>query len=560
MENYVDSRERASGGEHTSSSQHGVAKQISNTYVPTSSAAECSKPPEKKVQPPPIRSAIVPSSHHRSSHSLDRQSQSSSATGALDLQAVIGRSGSSISGITVPIRLDALSYLLHNAVTGAYKTPSPAPVLPYMYPTCPYSQMGCPPYTTCMNPQYCSVPFPNQFSSCQPGFIPCGNQPVPTFQQQVPNYNQFMGGTTPKENKSPLSNAPPQTGMALSSDGTGLVQENTGSFQSDVNRWAKKPNDRFGSNTSNSFSSESQQQNSPSRGGFARFGDKQNEDSWSGRQQTSFRRGFGRGRGDFAGQSWRDNSRGQDKERRFGDGSRNMDYGGQKRFTVSPERSQERGSFFKRGRWPGGRGSGGESHDTWQQRNREDDSPNWSITKATQDRFISGGQAKSTSKSAEDENWETDYPVQATTSKSDKPSGQCLIKLSSPLPSSPKSDCSRKSSESSQYLKPTVKSVNEGDEGKSDKIIGGLGAEPACEKEEGETDSGSEKADVETADPEPQVGEQVSAPSSVVNSAEHVETIEVNTEKREEDVYSFIISVDGDDSKGLLVEVNAERP
>ncbi|XP_063798383.1 lens fiber membrane intrinsic protein isoform X2 [Pseudophryne corroboree] len=541
-----------------SSSQTGVSKEIINPEVITISSTEGTKPPEKKMQHPPAKSYIVPSAHHRSSHPVERHGQPSSSSGALDLQAVVGQSRSSISGITVPIRLDALSYLLNNAITGACKTPAQMPCPPQTYPPYPYPQMGWPCYSACMNSQYCSLPFPNQFSACQPGYMPCGNQPgVPAFQQQVPSYSQTMASTTQNEVKSPLLNFPSQSGgMACSSNVTNLAQDNNESSQSDANRWAKKPNDRFGTNMSNSFSSESQQQNSPSRRGFGRFGDKQNEDNWSGRQQSSFRRGFGRGRGDFAGQSRQGNSRGQDKDWQFGDRSRNSDFGGQKRFSESPER----GNFFKRGRWPGGRGGGGDSRDTWQQRNRQDDSSNWANTTASKETFSSGGEAKMTNKSngaaAEDENWETDYPEQAANSKLDDSTGKCLLSVSSPSLFSPKSDPTRQSSESSETLKPELNSVDDKD--KSDKPKGGFALEVSREKEEGETYSSSEKVDVEALDPEPEVGGQDSTTSPVVPLTERMEAVEATNGSVGEDVCSFVISVDGDNTKGILVEVNAE--
>ncbi|XP_077312691.1 uncharacterized protein LOC143933616 [Lithobates pipiens] len=527
--------------------------------------ARSTKPSEKKKEHHASKSSVVPSSHHRSSQS--------SSGGALDLQAVVGRPNSSISGMTVPIRLDALSYLLNSAVMGNYRMPYQTPYCPPSYPMCSYPQMGCPPYGMCMGSQYCSSALPNQYPAYQTGLSACGNQQMmQAYQHPVPNFNQSMGDASQIQNTGAFPGVNPQggmafnptamafnptgmalnsTGMAFNSAGTSSAQNTSGAAQPESSSWTKKPfekagtSEKFGSNWSNSFSSENEKRSSPRSGrfeerknedrrGFGRFGDNRNEDNWSSRQQSnSFGRDFGRGRGSFGGSSWRGNSRGQNKEWTFGDRSRNADFGNKRRFNESPERFQDQGTFSKRGQWSGGRGRGRESSDSWQQKNKQQHSPMWSSTADTPSTSSFGQETKTAVQSdAGDEDWETDYPEKPTASKlgdtSEKPVAQ------SPVPcSTEKND--EKVNESSEVLKPAEGFTEE------------LSTVPAIE--EPQADAISVKSDT-TVELEAKAEEQGSTLSPAITS-EH--------DNQDDEIYTFIVTVDGEEDKGVLVEVNGKN-
>ncbi|XP_071969082.1 uncharacterized protein [Engystomops pustulosus] len=519
--------ERSSEGEPLSSSQDIIIREISSTDVPVVSPGESTRAAEKKQHHTHSRSSVVPSSHHRSSQSQDRHS--SSSVGALDLQSVVGRSGSSsISGITVPIRLDALSYLLNNAVLGAYKTPAQMPCYPPMYPPCAYTQMGYP-YGACMNSPQCNMPFMNQFPVCQPGAMPFGTQQsVQTCQNPMPNFNQCMGVTTSNPNQAIFSGMQPQTGMLFSTstmNATPTALDKSQTAQSDSSTWPQRASVGFGNNQGPSSSSNYEKQSSsPPQRGLVRFQDNQNEDRWSSRPQGSFSRG--RGRGDFRGRPWQGNSNGT--ERRFGDRSWNMDSGGRRRFQESPER----GNSFKRGRWQDSRGRDGDNRDSWQQRNKQGFSPPWVKAGTSQDRFKSNEEEKVAAKTDEsndqDEDWEMEYvgePVDAKTTEQSP---------ASPLPSS------SKTCETPPNLTALEKSVDDNE----DESKKGDATSLTQEKEEGEWDSSSDKTDktnVEEMQIKPEVNNENPAQESYV-----VEKVE--------EVLNCVLSVD--DNSGILVMVD----
>ncbi|XP_073513722.1 uncharacterized protein [Phyllobates terribilis] len=526
MESRAEPRDRSSERELLSSSQDGVIRETISMASPGGST----KAAEKKLQAT-SKSSLVPSSHHRSSHSLDRPGHSSSTSGALDLQSLVTRSASSssISGITVPIRLDALSYLLNNAVLGAYKTPSQMPCYPPTYPACPY--MGYP-YGPCMNSPSCTMAYMNQFPAYQSGPMPSGSQQgVPIYQNPMPNFNQGIGVTTPSQNVSLFPSFQPQTGTPFNTNVTNPAPLG-GIFQPDGNAWAQNVNNGAENNKGNLFSSNYEKQSSAPSQGFVRFADKQGEDSWSNRPQNSFGRGTGRGRGDFGGRSWQSNSNGQ--ERRFGDRPWNADGGGRKRFQESPDRFQDRGSSFKRGRWQDGRGRDGENRESWQQRSKQSFSPPWSKAGTSQDRSKSSGEEKVISKtnesSAQDDDWEIEYGGEPEAPKT------CAQNSSSSLSPS-------KTFSSPQTIKPADKLVNDNED------VGGKGLATKLdqEKEEGELDSCSDNANSETMVIKPQIKEG------------DTDLLEIGKEGRMENVHTFIISEDGNDCKGVLVNVDAEN-
>ncbi|XP_069804259.1 SR-related and CTD-associated factor 4-like [Dendropsophus ebraccatus] len=522
MEN---ARERSSERELLSSSQDVVIREISSVDPIVTSPDESAKQKEKKVQHAPSRSSIVPASHHRSSHAVDRHGQSSSAGGALDLQSLV-RSGSSssLSGITVPIRLDALSYLLNNAVLGASKVPSQTPSYPPMCPGCPYTQMGYP-YGAYMGSPY-NMPYMNQFPACQqPGLMSCGTpQGVQACPNPMPNFSQFMVGPTPGQNQSTFSSVMPPTGTFLTTSTMNMAtQSGQGNAQADSNTWGQKANEGFGNNKSNNpFSSNFEKQTSPSpQQGYPRFGEKQSEDGWFGRASNNSYRGSGRGRGDFGGRSWQNNSTGQD--RRFGDRSWNTNNGGRRRFQESPDRNQDRGGSFKRGRWQDGRGRGGDNRDGWQQRNRQSFSPPWSNAGSSQGGFKANEEEKVVSKTEEsndkDEDWEMEYAGE---------------------PSAPET--------SNTSLPLTSKT------GEDEDISIGSAADLAQTKEEGEVDS--DKAVRETIEVKAQVQDEAQTLDPVGDTAE--KPVEDGEEGTKEEVYTLILSVEGQDM-GILVTGEAQE-
>ncbi|KAM3932695.1 uncharacterized protein RB166_005710 [Leptodactylus fuscus] len=522
-------RDRPSEGEPLSSSQNTVIREITSM----DSSLSGNKPHHGHT-----RSSIVPPSHQRSSQSLDKHGHSSSTSGALNLQSLVGRSGSSsssISGITVPIRLDALSYLLNN-VLGAYRTSTQMPCYLPMYPAYPYMPMAYP-FGACVNSLSCNMPYMNQFPACQPGVMPYGTQQsVQACQNPEPNFNQRIGGIARNQNDPLFSSIPPSSGTSFNistMNMTPSLQDNIGNFPLASNTLPPKSNDVFGNNKGNPFSSNHEKPSSPQRGSV-RFGDKQSEDSLSGRSQNSFGKGSGRGRGDCGGRSWQGYSNGQ--ERRFGDRSGNMDSGGRKRFQDSPDRFKDRGNSFKRGRWQDGRGRDGEIQESWQQKNRQSFSPPWSKAETSQDRFKTKKEEKIVAKTEEskvqDENWEMDYAEESATSKT---SGH---NPGSSLPPSAK-NC-----DSPQTLKPP-----DTDNKDEDLSIKGFSSSPAQEKEEGEWESCSNKA----IEIKPQVNDKNPMLSPMDNPIEN--TVKVEEDEAEE-ICTFIIS--GDDDKPILVAVDPE--
>ncbi|XP_073426685.1 uncharacterized protein [Dendrobates tinctorius] len=518
MDNRAEPRDRSSDRELLSSFQDGVIRETNSMASP----GESTKSAEKKLLLPTSKSSIVPASHHRSSHSLDRPGRTSSSSGALDLQSLVARSASSssISGITVPIRLDALSYLLNNAVLGANKMPSQMPYYPPAYPACPY--MGYP-YGPYMSSPPCNMAYMNPFPAYQPGPMPSSTQ------QGVPVYQNPIGGTNPSQNMSVFPGFQPQSGTPFGTSLTNMAPQG-GIFQPEGNSLDRKANNGAENNKGNPFSSNYEKQSSTPSQASVRFADKQGEDSWSSRPQNSSGWGSGRGRGNFGGRPWQSNFNGQ--ERRFGDRSWNADSGGRRRFQESPDRCQDSGSSFKRGRWQDGRGRDGENRESWQQRNRQSFSPPWAKAGTTWDMSKSSEEekviAKSNVSSAQDDDWEMEYAGEAEASKT------CAQNSSSSSPPS-------KTFDSLQTINPADKLENDNED------VGGKGlATKLVEEKEEELDSCSDNTNSETMATKPLIKEGDTA------------QVEIGEEEKMENVHTFIIAADGNESKGLSVNVDAE--
>ncbi|CAH2318656.1 Hypothetical predicted protein [Pelobates cultripes] len=562
--------------EQISSCQDGVSKENGSIEVLGNLHTEVSKPQERrKVHHPSSRSSTAGSSQQKPCNTIDKFMQPSSSIGSLDLQpSSLGRSGSSgIAGMTVPIRLDALSYLLNNALMGAYKMP-PSPFysgqyIPNMCQPCPVAQMGCTPYGSCMNQSHCSMSCNNQ--AAQPGYMMCYNQQGPQIcQPQTSNYMPCMSNaaTGSSTNQFPK---PPQSGMTQYSPNPSFQQDNSVTFQQGINNWPKKSNDEFVTNMNkNSFSEGELNRASPQR----RFGD-----SWSGRQQRDF--GRGRGRADFAIRSWQGNTRSQDREWRFGDRSRNNEFS-DKRGVGSPDRSPGRGQYSKRGRWSGGRDRGGENRDTWQQRNRQDDTPLWSDSFATQGRSSScldvNPQHQADKSDAGDEDWETDYTDERTsklkTEESSTPSGlnsstSVVSSLTSDYVTSKgiKSPQNQSSPKDFDLLKPTEvkapkdeESAVEADKPQGtdfDKFLKGYISDMVCSKVDGNGDSSSEQVEVEEI--EAKIPHEDDNPSTIVLPTEEtvnrLQPVQSNEDVREKDVYTLVFSVESEENKEIVLEL-----
>ncbi|XP_072282582.1 uncharacterized protein [Pyxicephalus adspersus] len=545
MESGAELRDRVLEGGAISSSNGGAIREISSMDQ-SASPGGSTKPLERKKEPHAPRSSIVPTPQHRSSHS--------SSSGAIDLQAVVGRSGSSISGVTVPIRLDALSFLLNSAVIGNFRMPSQMPCYQPAYPMFPQPQMGCSPHGMCMGSQYCPSHFPNQFSAHQAGFVACGSQQnMQSFQQQVPNFNQGVGNASQIQNQGPFAGMNPQSGMSYVSTGTAFnpggtafnpagttfnaagtpfnstelasgstrsnsVQNSFGSAPSESINWPKKPYEKAGSSErfgNNSFSSERQS-------GFRKF-----EDNWSSRQQSnSHGRGFSRDRGNVGGSSWQGSSREQDREPSFGDRSRNTGFGSKRNFRESPETFQDRDSFSKRSRWPSSQGGGRENSNSSQQINKQNNSPLWSNKDNTSDKSNMGQETNTVKASAGDEDWEIDYSEQTTGNIAKKPDVQL------PVVSSPKNSCETVI-DLCEVVKPAERSTEE------------FSAQPETEDGQSDSGSGKDKAKIDLKEQQQNPEDSASVPGIV--------DIE---DQSDEEMYI----VDGEDNNDVLVEVKESSP
>lgn len=128
---------------------------------------------------------------------------------------------------------------------------------------------------------------------------------------------------------------------------------------------------------------------------------------------------------------------------------------------------------------------------------------------------------------ARDEDWETDYPMDPLGTKSDNTSEKPVAQ--SPVPSSPKNNC--------ETLKEPSR-VHEASEG--------LDAVP--EAEEPPTNFGSGEGSATTEPVEAK--EQEDSTLSQNNSAEN--------DQKDDEILTFVVTVDGEDNKDVLVEVNGK--
>ncbi|OCT73341.1 hypothetical protein XELAEV_18036323mg, partial [Xenopus laevis] len=571
-------------GDRASTSHDALSRDTASTDTNTNPPAEGSKPAEKKPHNLPTRSSSSSSSHQKPSHSLV---QSTHSTGAVDVHpSVFGRTGSSISAMTVPIRLDALSYLLNNAIIGAYRM---LPQNPYyggscLPSTCPY-QTG---YSPCMNQSRCFTSCSNLSGSCQPGYMPClnqeGNQPYPPYP------SCFMQASSSGKvglNNSSFVNCSAQSGITWNPNGTSSGQSNNSHQQPEVhnigksndrffnlanysgqsninanrsegNSWNKRPSDRFSDSANDT--PEGERQTFPPQKSFGRFGDKQEGDGWPGRQQREFGRGGGRGRDDFGMRSWQNTSRNQDRESRFGD---RKDFT-HRRDQDSPERFQGRGQNFKRGRWSNSRETGGETRASWQQRteNRVNDTSPWSDIATKEKQSSLFGETKQTDK---DEDWETEYPEEKPHSKSSDQNSANVdtvmehsvteeweIKHESPEATESSENVTSVSASLTNEEEPSSsKEMEEENGGTTIKIMRG------SSKVEEDADAKSEQIEVEIA-----TGQDHLPSDSLSSTSVHpeekkpfvLETPGSNPGASGTDIYTLLVSVPDEDNKEIVLE------
>lgn len=129
---------------------------------------------------------------------------------------------------------------------------------------------------------------------------------------------------------------------------------------------------------------------------------------------------------------------------------------------------------------------------------------------------------------AKDEDWETDYSMETLATKSDNTSEKPVAQ--SPVPSSPKNNCE------------TLKEPSQVPEASE-----GLDANPEAEEPPTNSVSGEGSATTEPVEAE----EQEDSTLSQNNSAE-------NDQKDDDEIQTFIFTVDGEDNKDVLVEVNGK--
>ncbi|KAE8594308.1 hypothetical protein XENTR_v10019571 [Xenopus tropicalis] len=570
-------REETKEGDQASTSHDAVSKNSGSMDTNANPPAEGSKAAEKKPHNPPTRPSSSSSSHQKPSHSLV---QSSHSSGTTDLQpSVFGRSGSSISAMTVPIRLDALSYLLNNAIIGSHRMLPQSPYYggSWVPSACPY-QTGCAPYSPWMNQSQCFPSCSNVSASCQPGYFPYlnheGNQSYqPSCFMQVPSSGKA------NLNHSSFTNCPAQSGIPWNPYGTSSGQSNSGPQQPEVNNAAGMSSDRFfnlanysaqnypntnrpegngwnrrstdRSSDAANDAPDGDKQMAPARKSFGRFGDKQEGDGWPGRQQRDFGRGGGRGRDDFGTPRWQNNSMNQDRASRFGD---RRGYFSQRRDQDSPERFQGRGYNLKRGRWSNSIDTGGETRASWQQRTNVSDTSPWSDATTKENQSSSFGEAKQAN---EDEDWETTSPEEKSLVESTESSKQNAANADT-VPDHLVTDDweikkeSTEENRSSENVTSTSASLANEEEPSSSKDTeeeaGGANISfmQGSNKDEGDTDAKSEQMEVEITTGQDHVPSNSPSPTGTHPKEEKsgaLETQEPNTEASGTDSYALVVYV-----------------
>ncbi|KAJ1132491.1 hypothetical protein NDU88_010800 [Pleurodeles waltl] len=438
-----DSKEGGDNITHVPTIQemNGNAKHpVQSTVSSDSSRAQEKKRSASSTKPPSSSSA-----HQKGTHTVDKVSHSSAVINpVVDLQSsVFGRSGSSLSSMTVPIRLDALSYLLNNALMGAYRMAPPMPMygnqcaMPVCQSAGPLypSPMGQVTPTNCAGHGCCSAHFTAPV---------CPTAQLVTHQPQVypgnmcPESSRLLTRPTGTQNEATILYPPAvqqDTNAISMNTSVGWCTTKNGSANViESNKWNNKPveanlekqNPNFVQPKSSFTGDPDGQNTSPKRtisnssqGSFGSWKDNQRGNNWSGRQQRDFDRPMGRSNDNFSSSSWRGNSRDQGRDSGFGGKPWNSDFGNRKRNQDEGSWSQDEGQGgFKQGRWSSGRGRGGGSG-SWQQ--RSDDSITRYEFGSSSGRFKSSATSSFASSFSKNDNssddWESSYKQEKTVDK-----------------------------------------------------------------------------------------------------------------------------------------------
>ncbi|XP_029433421.1 uncharacterized protein LOC115076287 [Rhinatrema bivittatum] len=485
--------------------------------VPEASApAEGRRVPEKKPSASSIKHSSSLPLHHKAMEKINHHS--SSASSPLDLQSsVFGRSSSSLSSMTVPIRLDALSYLLNNALMGAGRM---APQRLYCGNQCAAMQM-CPasPAPVCRSQmgQYAQPPCSN-YTGCTMHCTPpaCFAQPLAYPGSLLTDPSKLPGRPAGGQLDVPSAHPPvfPNKSVgAWNAAGGGYNQHIGGSGNvPEANKWASAPTETFGERQSGSFgpargsfsrSSECQSAwqdgssgGSPKRGFgsspkrvFGGWKDNQGRGghSWSERPPRDYGRAMGRASGEFSSGSWRRNPRDENRDSLLGEKTWSSGFGNRKRNQEEKQWPTEEELPPKLGLWANGRGGGagrGRGGSPWQQRRGFESSSVQSDLGGSGDRFKSSTFAPSSVASASSscmkeeissEDWEAEYkprqlptpaqgvqgeasleprPRRAASTKQDDWESDCKEESSSPLVESKTTETSKEGARNTSKEKP----------------------------------------------------------------------------------------------------------
>ncbi|XP_078511567.1 uncharacterized protein LOC144770711 [Lissotriton helveticus] len=420
-----------------------IQEMNSNVKHPVQSSvpSDSNKAQEKKRSAASTKPPSTGSAHQKGTHTVDKVSHPSAVINpVVDLQSsVFGRSNSSLSSMTVPIRLDALSYLLNNALMGAYRMAPPVPMYANQC-AMPVCQSPGPLYP---NPMGQVAPTNCAGHGCCSAHIAapvCPTAQLLTHQPQVypgntcPDPSRLLIRPTGTQNETTVLYPPAvqrdPNAVSMNTSAGSFAPKNETANVIEPNKWNSKPVE---SNLENqnpnfvqprgSFSGNSDGPNmSPKRGfsnssqgSFGSWKDNQRGNNWSGRQQRDFDRPMGRSNDNFGSGSWRGNSRDQSRDSGFGGKPWNSDFGNRKRNQDESSWSQDEGQGgFKQGRWSGGRGrGGGGGRGSWQQ--RSDDSTTQNEFGSFRDRFKPSASATPSLASSFSKNdnssddWETSY-------------------------------------------------------------------------------------------------------------------------------------------------------
>nr|XP_033819879.1 uncharacterized protein LOC117369425 isoform X2 [Geotrypetes seraphini]XP_033819880.1 uncharacterized protein LOC117369425 isoform X2 [Geotrypetes seraphini] len=404
-----------------------------------SAPAEGKRAPEKKTNSSSAKHPSAVISHHKA---LDKISHSSSTPSTVDLQSsVFGRSSSSMSSLTVPIRLDTLSYLLNNVFMGHCRMLPQRPHCGSQCAAMPFCPINPAPVCSSQMGQYTQLS-----CGCTAHFTPttCFSQ-LPAYPGGINTDPSRMLGR-PAGCQSDVSCIYPpvimnQSTGACNTTGGGCDQRRGGNLSMPETkrllpeRYGERQCGSFGS-ARGTFSKSSECQSAPQewsfegspnrsfggspKRGFGGWKENQGRGGhhWSERPPRDGGRFTGRSNSEFNSGSWRRNSRDENRGLQFGEKTWNSEFGNRKRNHEERLWPTEEEQPPKQGLWSnsteGAKGRGGRP---WQQRKGPGNSSVQSDLGAYGDCFKSNSLVPSrgitTSATAKQgfstEDWEVDY-------------------------------------------------------------------------------------------------------------------------------------------------------